>query len=534
MEITLAGLRSVDPEKMRPFVGDSEWFYAKSGVEHHRLLAYLSTMFEGRTLVDIGTHQGDSALALAYNEANRVLSFDVVDKIPTRRRRRKNIAYHLANLFDPATREKWKKELLGSACVFVDVDPHEGVHELDLVSWLRDNAYRGIIVLDDIWYFKPMRDRLWYRIEDQHKLDVTHVGHWSGTGIVSFGEKISCEGAHRATDTSNWTLVTGYFDLTKQPDASPAIKSRSASYYLDEHASSTLSLEQNLVVFCEPESEKKIWQLRPEHLHARTRVIAQPFDDFPLSKYRDRIITNRGGGTCPSDSRNTASYYLLCVARYAMMKRAIEENAFESTHFAWINVCIERMGHANLAHLQEALVQQRSKFSTCYIDYVDEKTTRNLADYFGPRCRGRCTMCSGFFTGDADHMSKVCTRVEKKFVECLERGYGHADEQLFGLVYFDAPELFDWYLGDYQEMITNYARVYQRPERPLRQLIQSSFAAKDWTVCARASDILWDSHQSGACRLADEDLIMLAKMRTIAADQSDQLRVAARNSTVRR
>jgi hypothetical protein len=168
------------------------------------------------------------------------------------------------------------------------------------------------------------------------------------------------------------------------------------------------------------------------------------------------------------------------------------------------------MGYQNLAHLTEVFAQQRSKFSTCYIDYVDEKTTRSLSDNFGSRCVGRCSMCSGFYTGDAEYMREVCSRIEEQFVKCLERGYGHADEQLINLVYFDAPELFDWYLGDYQEMITNYARVYQRPERPLRQVIQHSYAARDWIVCARACDILWESLQRGSCRLADADFIDLA------------------------
>lgn len=519
LQLTTAGLEAVDLEKLRPFAGDSEWLYARPGVEHHRLLAYLSTLFEGRTIFDVGTHQGDSAHALAYNASNRVLSFDVVDHVPAHRRRRSNVTYYLEDLFDATTRDGWKQELLASAIIFLDVDPHEGTREAGLVRWLRDNDYAGVVVLDDIWHFKAMRDHLWYGIEDRHKIDVTHVGHWSGTGLVSFREELWCEGAYRARDTANWTLVTGYFDLTKQPDASAEIHARPAGHYLDAHGSSTLSLEQNLVVFCEPESEHKIWELRPAHLHERTRIITQSFDDFPLTRHRDKIIANRGGGACPSDARNTASYYLLCVARCAMLKRTIRENIFGSTHFAWINVCIERMGASNLMHLQEALGQQRAEFSTCYIDYVDKRTTQNLGDYFGSRCRGRCSMCSGFFTGDAHHMRWVCDLVEKCFVTCLQEGYGHADEQLFNLVYFKAPELFDWYLGDYQEMITNYARVYQRPERPLRQLISNSYAAKDWDVCARASDLLWKSHHSGACRLSDADLVALAKMRAVAIDQ---------------
>ena len=516
MKLDLTDLAAVVVEKMREFVGDSEWFYAQPGVEHHRLLAYLSTMFEDRTIFDIGTHFGDSAHALSYNETNRVVSFDVVDKVPAHRRRRQNISYQLADLFDPVVREVWKSKLLDSAIVLIDVDPHDGAREREFVEWLRRNAYRGVVVLDDIWHFKSMRNQLWYRIEDRYKLDVTHVGHWSGTGIVSFSEEIVCEGAFRATDTANWTLVTGYFDLTTRPDATVELRSRSPSYYLDENSASVLSLEQNLVVFCEPKNEAKIWALRPRHLHERTRVVVQQFDDFPLTRYSDRIIANRGGGPCPSDPRNTASYYLFCMARCSMLKQTIAANPFDSTHFAWINVCIERMGPSNVRRLTEALCQQRPKFSTCYIDYRDRDTSQDLSRNFGPACIGRCTMCSGFYTGDVAHMREVCDRVEQKFLDCLERGYGHADEQLINLVYFDAPELFDWYVGDYQEMITNYAHVYERPERPLRHVIENSRTAGDWKVCARACELLWRSVQAGAARLSDADLTTLAKVRAVA------------------
>ena len=134
MKLTLAGLRSVDMETLRPFAGDSEWLYASAGVEHHRLLAYLSTLFKGRTIFDIGTHHGDSAHALSYNEANQVLSFDVVNHVPGHRRSRQNITYHQADLFDLKVRGAWKQKLLKSAIVFLDIDPHEGSREYELIG----------------------------------------------------------------------------------------------------------------------------------------------------------------------------------------------------------------------------------------------------------------------------------------------------------------------------------------------------------------------------------------------------------------
>lgn len=517
LQLTREGLDAISLETLRSFVGDSEWLYKAPGQEHHKLLAYLSSLINDKMIFDIGTHLGDSAHALAYNITNHVHSFDILDKVAPSRRQRANITYHLEDLFDPMVLKKWGETLLESAIVFIDIDPHAGKQEMALVEWLRTHDYQGLIVLDDIWYFKAMRDELWQRIEDRYKLDVTRWGHWSGTGLVSFAQTLACEGTFRAADTSNWTLVTGYFDLTQRPDATVALRARPANYYLDQHGAGTLMLEQNLIVFCDKNLVEKVWELRPKRLHARTRVVPMSFDDFPMTKHYDRIVANRGGqGACPTDPRNTASYYLFCVARFAMLKKAIEVNAFESTHFAWINVCIERYGYQNLAHLQEAFAQQRDGFSTCYIDYVDENITKNLEAYFGTRCQGRCTMCSGFFTGGREAMREVCDRLEGQFLRCLDQGYGHADEQLINLVYFEAPHLFDWYIGDYMEMITNYARVYANPEAPLRNVIRHSYESGAWKVCARACDLLWQSHEAGTCKLSDEALADLNRKRRIA------------------
>lgn len=518
MKITRQAVDSVDFEHLRPVVGASEWFYERPGREAHRLLAYLSTLFSGKTIFDIGTHLGDSALALSYNETNHVQSFDVLGKVSPTRRARKNVTWNLGDLFDPDHRARWAPQLLASPLIYIDIDPHHGVQEYELVQWLRDNQYTGIIVLDDIWHFKPMRNNLWYRIEGQYKADATLLGHWSGTGIVSFREKVEVEGL---VDTSNWTLVTGYFDLTVMPDANDAIRARPPSLYLDEHAASTLALEQNLLIFTEPKFAAKIMATRPPHLRERTKIVAMPFDSFPLTHYRDQIIKNRGGKSgCPSDPRNTASYYLFCMARYAMLRNAIASNPFGSTHFGWVNICIERMGALNLAHLHAALSVQREKFSTAWIDYVPRETTQDLAANYGPACVGRTSMCSGFFTGSAKYMQEVCDRVEKLFVKCLEAGYGHADEQLIYQAYWEAPELFDWYVGDYQQMITNYAGVYDQPQRPLHHLIRRSFEAGDLAVCAQAVEQLQQSLDAGTCALGEEDLGRLASIKSALHEHS--------------
>jgi hypothetical protein len=142
IRLTRADLQSVKMESLRSYAaGEEGGFFGKA--EHYRLLAHLSTLFSGKTIFDIGTHHGNSALALSYG-GSQVESFDVVDMVGGRPRPA-NVRYHLEDIFDPAIRERWRSQLLDSSIIFIDVDPHHGICEHEMVRWLQDNGYSGLI-----------------------------------------------------------------------------------------------------------------------------------------------------------------------------------------------------------------------------------------------------------------------------------------------------------------------------------------------------------------------------------------------------
>lgn len=510
-------------EKFEPIIDKNDLsltqeFFSVPGKEHYKLLAYLSTKFVNSIIIDIGTHQGYSALALSYNLTNTIHTFDIVNKnIHPNIRNACNIEFHLDDLFSEEGFAKWKSTLLASPMIFLDVDPHNGVMEYWLVMKLKENNYSGYIICDDIWYFKEMRNNFWYKIEEKFRYDLTETGHWSGTGLIYFGEDnelISILGLELGLGaglyTNNeWTLVTAYFNLTEFADASQEIIERDQNYYFS-HALSTLSLPYNLVIYCDQGSLEIIKGLRPAYLQDKTCYIVKEFNLLQFKKensylketfadYRNKILENRK--TVPSrDNRNTASYYLFCMSRYLMLKETIETNPFKSTHFAWINFCIERMGYKNLIYLNRALSIGREKFSTCYIEYQPPELVNNLPEYFQ---FGRCGMCSGFFTGKDSYMYQVCDLIENKFLEFLEKGYGHADEQLYSAVYFDHPELFKHYYGDYQQMITNYCYVHEAPEAPISNFIQNSFKHGNYEKCYEACKFVLNSHLLNKCTISN-------------------------------
>jgi hypothetical protein len=162
-----------------------EVFNRPPGKEHYHLLKTLSTEVSGKEILDIGTWMGASALALSFNPANAVHSFDLAHSFSLPKR--SNITYHLANIVtDTPEREQWKDRILASPLIFLDIDPHEGKDEYIFYEWLRDNKFKGALVCDDIHHFEGMRTNFWSKIPNEFKTDLTTKGHWSGTGLVKF------------------------------------------------------------------------------------------------------------------------------------------------------------------------------------------------------------------------------------------------------------------------------------------------------------------------------------------------------------
>jgi hypothetical protein len=504
----------IDIKKHFSHINLCDDFYKNPGNQHYMLLAYLSSLFDNKHIIEIGTHLGESAIALSYNKNNIIYTFDIIDKVSEEKKHVNNIKFIIGDIMtDTETREKWKETILSSAFIFLDVDPHNGFMEYDFYLFLKENNYNGFVVCDDIWYFKEMRNNFWYKIPYEYRYDISHLGHWSGTGIFTFNPNYK----FYKNDNSDWTLVTAYFNLTKCSDASEEICKRDKSYYFS-HSLSTLNLPYNLVIYCDSESYEQLFELRPEYLREKTVYKIVEFDniilhDKTLNVYRDIINENRQKNPYYFDNRNTASYYLFCMTRYIMLRETIETNPFNSTHFSWINFCIERMGYSNLKYLDEALAVKRDKFSTCYIDYIPYELIKDTKEYFK---WGRCSMCSGFFTGNKEYMYKVCGLILDKFLYYLSLGYGHADEQLYSPVYFENPDLFEHYYGDYKQMITDYKYVYEFPEAPVTNFINNSFKYNNFKKCIEGCEFILISLQLNKCHLNNDYMNLLLEKYIIS------------------
>jgi predicted O-methyltransferase YrrM len=160
--------------------------------EHYRLLAGLVRALNPRTVVEIGTATGLSALAMLgeLSPAGRVVTFDIVPWMdyPGSILRSDDFAdgrlmQHLHDFSTQGTGPH--QELLETAdLIFIDA-AKDGTQERRFLDLLDATPLPAgpVVVFDDIRVWNMLA--IWREVR-RPKLDLTSFGHWSGTGLVDY------------------------------------------------------------------------------------------------------------------------------------------------------------------------------------------------------------------------------------------------------------------------------------------------------------------------------------------------------------
>ena len=176
------------------------------GYEHYKLFMGISKQLSNIKILEIGTHHGNSAICFSfgnyYNNNNKIDTYDITNMIqenPKENFKNMNISYFLQNILNENYCDNNKDYLLSFDIIFIDIDPHEGLLEYDMYLWLKKNNYQGIIIYDDIKLGlnheanstratqHSMID-FWNKIDKEFKIDISNVGHISGTGLINFNK----------------------------------------------------------------------------------------------------------------------------------------------------------------------------------------------------------------------------------------------------------------------------------------------------------------------------------------------------------
>lgn len=161
--------------------------------EHYKLLAALVSVLRPKTIVEIGTATGMSALAMksALPDDGKIITFDLLAwrNDPNAVLRDDDFADGrlVQRLDDLSTPAGWRANadvLQDANLIFVDAR-HDGHQEREFLRGFDDVGLSNapIVVFDDIRVWGMLA--FWREI-DRPKLDLTSFGHWSGTGLVDY------------------------------------------------------------------------------------------------------------------------------------------------------------------------------------------------------------------------------------------------------------------------------------------------------------------------------------------------------------
>lgn len=175
-------LNSIDISNLEQFLAPqrvNEGFFSRpAGVEHYRLLAWLSEQFQDTTITEIGTLDGMGLTALCHNPSNKVVSWDIKDctwkgTVPPNGERK--IVY-----------DGYIDEVMKSPVIFYD-GAHEGKDEREFLFEIIKRNWKGVIFWDDIHLNKEMEEFWQNCINAGYELeDWTDIGHACGTGVIYF------------------------------------------------------------------------------------------------------------------------------------------------------------------------------------------------------------------------------------------------------------------------------------------------------------------------------------------------------------
>jgi len=275
----------------------------------------------------------------------------------------------------------------------------------------------------------------------------------------------------------NWTVVTCFYHLPRYGNDF----NKPIDFYLN-NGKFVLSLPVNLVVYCDKEEYDFIYNYRKEHgFENNTKIIVKSLYDFDLYKYIDTIKNNRANNNIYLNNRNTPTYCVLTSSKFDLMAQSIMANYFNDQYYAWLDFGLMYCVGNYPNQIIRALQQYRDKASFMMIEYIPENVVRNNQLYY--QNGGMRSIAGGFWTGNKDYLYNVCIEGHKIFIDTVNAGYGHSEQNIIPIIYFNNPNWFELYYGDYWQLLNNYDKIRLNLENSVKHVIFYARQYGSYKIC---------------------------------------------------
>ncbi len=297
------------------------------------------------------------------------------------------------------------------------------------------------------------------------------------------------------------TLVTSLFDL-KRREAS-ARRGIEDYFRVGEFL---LGLDQDIIVFCDPELAERLWKDRCGRGYAkRTHIAAVTFEALSTAKYSESIKRGRPAGN-RNAVKDSAGYTVLGWSKFELIERAAALNPFGASHLAWIDFGIAHVAKLDDHTSVEPFANPPEKVRMHMLKYFDENDVREHA-YWDFR-RGH--LAGGFFIGGVQDMLAFSAAFWPMAETALANEYSPTEDCVMPVIAGRQRNRFSFSYGDYEDVLRNHVRVRGGGPELLFQMKNAS-ARQAWHHSIAIGREVVVGHQQGVFKCKEgvlEDLIM--------------------------
>ena len=259
------------------------------------------------------------------------------------------------------------------------------------------------------------------------------------------------------------TLVTYLFDLARRE---PAVGRPAVAHYLQRAEEFVLGIDQDLVVFADPEVAPLIEaSRRGRGLGTRTRVVQVRLEDLAAGASLAEIEEARARHPLANGNpqKDTPLFTAMTWAKPELAGRVARDDPFDGSHVGWIDIGLlyrPYPGEDLFAHPSERvrLLSMRPLFE-------HEVSTR---ERFLESITGH--VAAGYVCGSRENMARLGRAFAALASEMLDAGFAGSDEQLLALLVAARPEHFELYHGGYEDILVNHLAPHGGAENLSLQL----------------------------------------------------------------
>uniref|UniRef100_A0A6C0IF97 Uncharacterized protein n=1 Tax=viral metagenome TaxID=1070528 RepID=A0A6C0IF97_9ZZZZ len=253
------------------------------------------------------------------------------------------------------------------------------------------------------------------------------------------------------------TIVTMIYDIRKMENIE-GDNNRSVAGYIELAKNFILKLPYPLVIFMDTNEEEiydALYKTRSSNnlLHL-THIYKLDFKETYFYKDLSKIeelqqkFCIRNGDL----KHETPLYVILNNNKFCFMEKTIELNLFDSIHFIWMDFGINHVAK-DTHHIHTWIKNVPDKIKQlCINPYIENVAPKTHFQLIYHNCAG------GLFSGSKENMLKYIELFKQKTEQIYNEEWYQIDEAVMTMVQRENYELFDFFYGDYEGIISNYLK----------------------------------------------------------------------------